>query len=83
METPRPPFDRYDLDEACRTCDKHGEKIPREAGAYLHSKCHPHVPFVSARYYPDTGVLSLTCAMCDRKVIDVAVSAGSGPEEDY
>ena len=84
METPPPkPLTQKDLYDICDRCTVSGVKIPREAGAFLHSGCHPEFPFVSAKYTPDDGVLRVYCGVCNAVVLSVLVSSGNPEVEDY
>ena len=66
------PLTRNVLDNAgCGTpdCD-HDHSV-----LYVHSRCHTGAPFTAA-YIKATGILKLTCAVCERPVGEYQIAQG-------
>lgn len=60
--------------DAARGCGTPGCRCTMEEGFYFHQKCHTGAG-MQAKY--KDGVLSLSCVVCGRPVVDIAVQEGA------
>jgi len=68
-----PPLNRRDLDAG--TCAVPGCDHTAHGGLFLHGVCHPGKPvYVQYRATGAMGILTITCAMCGRPVVDIEVA---------
>ena len=65
------PLTRQILDKL--TCQVPGCTHDRHEGLVLHARCHVEAPS-TARYWP-SGIVEVSCLVCDRLVVEVTLDA--------